>query len=100
MEDGTKEAGQQRHWGRHYQSNKRAESYHLIITNFYDLPFFIVAGSYRAEFQENVLIDMFLLLQKMYLFLYFENLYAEEESGVRDAGEPIVVWDGTFCFRD
>lgn len=63
------------------------------MTYFYALPFFhflLLLICYHAEFCENILIDVLLLLQKMYSFSYFENLNAKEEPFVWDAEEPIV----------
>lgn len=53
----------------------------------------------HAEFHENILIEVFILLQKIHSFLYFENLYVKEGLCVWDAEEPnlsCLRWDFLF----
>lgn len=98
--EGGNEFPQQRQQGRHNWSDNGSESYHLIITYFMTclFHFLLLLIIYHAEFHDNVWIAIF--LQKMYSFLYTENLFVKEGSCVWNDYELIGVWDGIFYFRD
>lgn len=67
------------------------------------MTFHFKASTCHAEFHENLMIAVFLLLQKTYSSLHLKKLYGEEGLCGWDVEEPnhsCLIWDFLFLGLD